>query len=349
MDLPWSPVFVPAAGGILEGDPLPPSAGLGGGAGLALGTDTSLPLFPIFSFDGPSLGAGLSLPQSIGEATALTIKATWRSRDSPLSSSLTVDTVGVLPLPPCWGRGALRIRPWTPSPLPWWGGRRGAGLRYCPQAGSPRGVCRVSQTRCWARGQPLLYPPSVKDPSLFDLWDYHISVCGWNVNGVRMDMMWAEELYGRGLWMFFSLVDTRTSLAQKDYVHNALKFGLAEEYIMYVFPGRSSGVKGRNKHVWGITMLVSKRSRSGWSVSKFYPDPSGCGIYLAADLNNADGRRVKVMGVYLPVEASDKQFNEYSLGTAAEERSIQKLSLARKVRDHIGTLPKAGQSPTLAG
>jgi hypothetical protein len=124
---------------------------------------------------------------------------------------------------------------------------------------------------------------------------------------------------------------------------------LAKEYMVYVFPGRSSGVKGRNEHVGGITMLVSKRSRSGWSVTKLHPDPSGCGSYLAADLNNADGRRVRVMGVYLPVESSDKQFNEYSLGTAAEERSIQKSSLARKVRDHIGTLPKAGQSPTVAG
>jgi hypothetical protein len=99
LDLPWFPAFVPAAGGLPEGDPLPPSAGLGGGAGSALGTDTSLPLFPIFSFDGPSLAAGLSLPQSIGEATALTIKATWRSRDSPLSSLLTADTVGG-PTPP---------------------------------------------------------------------------------------------------------------------------------------------------------------------------------------------------------------------------------------------------------
>jgi hypothetical protein len=53
------------------------------------------------------------------------------------------------------------------------------------------------------------------------------------------------------------------------------------------------------------------------------------------------------MGVYLPVGASDKQFNEHSLGTAAKERSIKKSSLARKVRDHIGTLPKTGQSPTV--
>jgi hypothetical protein len=139
-----------------------------------------------------------------------------------------------------------------------------------------------------------------------------------------MDMFWAEELYGRlsqrPLDVLF-LVDTRTPPAQKDYVHNTLKFGLAEEYMVYVFPGRSSGVKGRNEHVGGITMLVSKRSRSGWSVSKHHPDPSGCGIYLAADLNNADGRRVRVMGVYLPVGSSDKQFNEHSLGTAAEERS----------------------------
>jgi hypothetical protein len=87
-------------------------------------------------------------------------------------------------------------------------------------------------------------------------------------------------------------------------VHNALKFGLAEEYMVYVFPGWSSGVKGRNEHVGGITMLVSKRSCSGWSVSKLYPDPSGCGIYLAADLNNADGRWVRVMGVYFPLTSS---------------------------------------------
>jgi hypothetical protein len=99
LDLPWSPVFGPAAGGLPEGPPPPPSAGLGGGAGSAPGSDTPLPLFPIFSFDGPSLGAGLSLPLSIDESTALTIKATWRSRDSPLSPKLTADTVGC-PTPP---------------------------------------------------------------------------------------------------------------------------------------------------------------------------------------------------------------------------------------------------------
>jgi hypothetical protein len=54
------------------------------------------------------------------------------------------------------------------------------------------------------------------------------------------------------------------------------------------------------------------------------------------------------MGVYLPVGSSDTQFSDHSLGTAAEERSILKSSLARKVRDHIGTLPKAGQSPSVA-
>jgi hypothetical protein len=49
MDLPWFPVFVPAAGGLPEGDPLPPSTGLGGGAGSAPGTDTSLPNFCLSS------------------------------------------------------------------------------------------------------------------------------------------------------------------------------------------------------------------------------------------------------------------------------------------------------------
>jgi hypothetical protein len=86
-----------------------------------------------------------------------------------------------------------------------------------------------------SRSASSLLPPSVEDPSLFDLRDYHILVCGWNVNGVRMDMMWAEELYGRLLQRpldVLFLVDTRTSPAQKDYVLNALKFGLAEEYMV---------------------------------------------------------------------------------------------------------------------
>jgi hypothetical protein len=47
------------------------------------------------------------------------------------------------------------------------------------------------------RSASSLLPPSVEDPSLFDLRDYHISVCGWNANGVRMDIMLVEELYGR--------------------------------------------------------------------------------------------------------------------------------------------------------
>jgi hypothetical protein len=145
LDLPWFPVFVPAAGSLSKGDPLPPSAGLGGGAGSTLGTDTFLPLFPIFSFDGPSLGAGLSLPQSIGEATALTIKATC-SRDSPLSSLLTADTVESH-TPPfmlgSWGTADTALDSLSP-PLAG-EAARGVGLRYCPQAGSSRGVCRVSQ------------------------------------------------------------------------------------------------------------------------------------------------------------------------------------------------------------
>jgi hypothetical protein len=58
--------------------------------------------------------------------------------------------------------------------------------------------------------------------------------------------------------------------------------------------------------VGGVTLVVCKRVFTGWTVSKlYYPDPSGCVMYLAADLHHSDGRRAHVLGTYLPQLSSD--------------------------------------------
>jgi hypothetical protein len=232
---PVVPRLRPGRGGPSGGGPLPPSAGLGGGAGSAPGSDTPLPLFPIFSFDGPSLDGGLQ---------------------------------------------------------------------------------SESASMLGSRPASSLLPPYVEDPSLFDLWDYHISVCGWNVNGVRMDLMWAEELYGRlsqrPLDVLF-LVDTRTSPAQKDYVHNALKFGLAKEYMVYVFPGRGRRV---GDPVVG-TLFLENRSES----PLFRPE--AVEVTLWAVLDCPSGPCPHLGGVLHPPSSATGQADQGAHGASSAGRHRQ--------------------------
>jgi hypothetical protein len=142
------------------------------------------------------------------------------------------------------------------------------------------------------------------DLPLFDHGDYHLSICGWNINGYPMDSIWAQELYARlsqrRLDALF-LINTRTlsdphllGVAKRCLIAN-----LGDEYIVYVSPGCSSGVPGRNEWVGGVTLVVYKRVFTGWTVSKLHPYPSGCAMYLAADLHHSDGRRARLICVYL--------------------------------------------------
>jgi hypothetical protein len=106
-----------------------------------------------------------------------------------------------------------------------------------------------------------------------------------------------------------------------------------KEWMLYIFPARSAGGSGRNDSIGGVTLLVRKQDHLGWSVSKLLPDPSGCGMFLGANVHRSDGRRIRVIGAYLPAAISDKPFGP-TLGTIKQESDTEErplYSLATKV------------------
>jgi hypothetical protein len=126
--------------------------------------------------------------------------------------------------------------------------------------------------------------------------DFHLGMGSWNVDGVAVTTVWIQALYAR--WStkpnlhVLLLVNTRLDPAQKDLYKDLFLANLGGEFLVYLFPGQASGVKGRNNHVGGITMLGRHQRVCGWSVSKLHYDPSGCGIYLEADMHHTSGRRI---------------------------------------------------------
>jgi hypothetical protein len=92
-------------------------------------------------------------------------------------------------------------------------------------------------------------------------------------------------------------------------------------------------------------MLVRCHTQAGWSVSKLYPDPSGCGLYLAAEMHRSDGRRVRAVGVYLPTRESDHSFSD-TLGRHEDESSLRPGALATKIRQYLASIPEGRQFPT---
>jgi hypothetical protein len=124
------------------------------------------------------------------------------------------------------------------------------------------------------------------------------------------------------------LIDTRTpsdphmlGVAKRCLIAN-----LGDEYMVYVSPGCSSGVPGRNEWVGGVTLVVRKRVFTGWAVSKLHPDPLGCAMYLAADLHHSDGRRSCLMNVYLPLVSSDPLPVRPSVSSFVETQASQEPS-----------------------
>jgi hypothetical protein len=169
------------------------------------------------------------------------------------------------------------------------------------------------------------------DLSLFDHGDYHLLVCGWNINDHPMDSIWVQELYAhlsqrRPDALF--LIDTRTpsdpyllGVAKRYLIAN-----LGDEYMVYVSPGCSSGVPGRNEWVGGVTLVIRKQVFTGWTVSKLYLDPLGCAMYLAADLHHSDGRRARLMGVYLPLVSLDPPPARPSVSSSVETQASHEPS-----------------------
>jgi hypothetical protein len=97
----------------------------------------------------------------------------------------------------------------------------------------------------------------------------------------------------------------------KNLIYHLFTKHMNKEWMIYIFP---AGGHGRNDSIGGVTLLVRKRDHLGWSVSKLLPDPSGCRMFLGANIHRSDGRRIRVIGAYLPAAISDKPFGPF-LGT----------------------------------
>jgi hypothetical protein len=185
----------------------------------------------------------------------------------------------------------------------------------------------------------------------FDNGGYHFSVCRWNVNGQAVTDIWIQELYASLVFTRLDvlfLLDTRTPSTEKaiQLLHYLFRRNMNEEWMFYITPARSSGVPGRNKFMGGVIMLVCKRIRLGWTVSNLYLDPSGCSHFLAADLHQSDGCRVRVVGVYLPTASSDKESILVQNDTPEGESNIKSSALATKLRQYLALTPGLQQYPT---
>jgi hypothetical protein len=100
-------------------------------------------------------------------------------------------------------------------------------------------------------------------------------------------------------------------------------------------------IRGRSHHA-GL-----QEDTLGWTVSKLYPDPSGCGHFLAAALHQSDGRRVRAVGVYLPTASFDKEPIMVQNDTPEGESNIKSSSaLATKIHQYLASIPGLQQYPT---
>jgi hypothetical protein len=304
------------------------------------------------SGDGPFLG-------SPGSSPFLPTPVGVESEDAGASFGAALEGLfSALPLPP-----EVFLRQ-SPSPL----------FEESPPSFS--GDLPVNEWSHGLLGFSLVQNPPPADLSLFDHGDYHRLVCGWNINGYPMDSIWVQELYARlsqrCLDALF-LIDTRTPSDPHllGVTNRCLIANLGDEYMVYVSPGCSSGVPGRNEWVGGVTLVVRKRVFTEWTVSKIHPDPSGCAMYLAADLHHSDGRRARLMGVYLPLVSLDPPPARPSVSSSVETQANQEPSplassallpsassaapktppvsaLATKVRLFLSPLPPSPDRPALA-
>jgi hypothetical protein len=102
----------------------------------------------------------------------------------------------------------------------------------------------------------------------FDNGGYHFLICGWNVNGQAVSDLWIQDMYARlnptRLNVIFLLVTRSPSIEKAiQLLHHLFCRNKNEEWMVYITPGRFSGVEGRNEFVEGVTMVVHRRVRSG--------------------------------------------------------------------------------------
>jgi hypothetical protein len=165
----------------------------------------------------------------------------------------------------------------------------------------------------------------------------HIGVSSCNVNGPEFADLWIQELYARLGRSSIDVIFLLYTLVRAD-----------AKNLIHIFLSRSAGGSGRNDSIGGVTLLVRKRDHLGWTVSKLLPDPSGCGIFLGANVHRSDGCRIRVIGAYLPAAISDKLFGS-TLGTIEQESDTEErpfYALATKVRHYLFSVVNLRRFPT---
>jgi hypothetical protein len=130
--------------------------------------------------------------------------------------------------------------------------------------------------------------------------------------------------------------DVRIRLCEVSIVKWMLSQELNNEYMVHIFPARAApnAPDRHSSYAGGFILLARCSSRSGWTTNTLHVDPSGFGIYLSVDLFHTSGRRVRVIGVYLP--CADKT------GAGAEPEDVPPgSSLEEKIMSHVYTLYSA--------
>jgi hypothetical protein len=207
----------------------------------------------------------------------------------------------------------------------------------------------------------------MEDPqeSSFGNMGGHVSVLSQNMNGAKVTLDRARDLGSRlrGCPVdIYIMCDVRTKKEDVSAVKYCLREGIGPDYMVYVFPAKA--IQGApnlpSSYVGGFIVLVRCSSKSGWTTNTFHKDKSGFGMYIGIDLFHTSGRRVRVIGTFLPchsprsVGKKSKRGDEPSHRSQAlqEEEAEQhqnhinevvplNSSMEEKIMFYVRTLPNA--------
>jgi hypothetical protein len=191
----------------------------------------------------------------------------------------------------------------------------------------------------------------------------HVSVLSQNMNGAKVTLDKAKDLgarlSGRPVDIYI-MCDVRTKKEDVSAVKYCLREGIGPDYMVYVFPAMAlQGAPNLpSSYVGGFIVLVRCSSKSGWTTNTFHKDKSGFGMYIGIDLFHSSGRRVRVIGTYLPCHSTRSalkqdapshrphglQEEEDELTPSQHEEAVpSNSSMEEKVVSYVRTLPNAAR------
>jgi hypothetical protein len=155
----------------------------------------------------------------------------------------------------------------------------------------------------------------------------HVSVLSQNMNGAKVTLDKAKDLGARLSGHpvnIYIMCDVRTKKEDASAVKYCLREGIGPDYMVYVFPAMAlQGAPNLpSSYVGGFIVLVRCSSKSGWTTNTFHKDKSGFNMYIGIDLFHSSGRRVRIIGTYLPCHSSRSAVKQEATQEEADEPTL---------------------------